>query len=103
MALTERALILTQSTSFLPHDFFAHHTVTALAVADSRMKATQQQGSSSAAAAGGSGGSREARVAAHSHIKGLGLADDGTAMQAAHGFIGQKTAREVSGSANRLA
>lgn len=54
------------------------------------MKVTQS------AAAGSSGATREARVAPHSHIKGLGLADDGTAMQAAHGFVGQKPAREVS-------
>lgn len=49
-----------------------------------------------ASSAGGSAASREARVASHSHIKGLGLADDGTAIQSAHGFVGQKSAREVS-------
>lgn len=41
------------------------------------------------------GTARENRVAAHSHIKGLGLRDDGGAEQAAAGFIGQQQAREV--------
>lgn len=53
---------------------------------------------SAAAAAAGPSSTREARVASHSHIKGLGLADDGTAMQSAGGFVGQKEAREVSPS-----
>lgn len=43
-----------------------------------------------------SGASREARIATHSHIKGLGLSDDGTALSSAQGFVGQKAAREVS-------
>ena len=42
------------------------------------------------------GTARENRVAAHSHIKGLGLRDDGVADQAAAGWIGQQQAREVS-------
>lgn len=42
-----------------------------------------------------SGASREARIATHSHIKGLGLSDDGTALPSAQGFVGQKAAREV--------
>lgn len=41
------------------------------------------------------GTARENRVAAHSHIKGLGLRDDGMAEQTAAGFIGQQQAREV--------
>jgi len=41
------------------------------------------------------GTARENRVAAHSHIKGLGLRDDGLADQTAGGFIGQTQAREV--------
>ena len=44
----------------------------------------------------GSGASREARIASHSHIKGLGLGEDGLALPAAQGFVGQKAAREVS-------
>ncbi|KAI8901997.1 TIP49 C-terminus-domain-containing protein [Globomyces pollinis-pini] len=40
---------------------------------------------------------KEQRVAAHSHIKGLGLRDDGTSEQAAAGFVGQETAREACG------
>jgi RuvB-like protein 1 (pontin 52) len=38
---------------------------------------------------------REARTAAHSHIKGLGLSSDGRATPSAGGFIGQGAAREV--------
>lgn len=41
-------------------------------------------------------GQREARVASHSHIKGLGLDDDGFAQEDRNGFIGQRAAREVS-------
>ncbi|ODO08886.1 RuvB-like helicase 1 [Cryptococcus wingfieldii CBS 7118] len=40
---------------------------------------------------------REQRIATHSHIKGLGLADDGTAMTTSQGFIGQVLAREALG------
>jgi hypothetical protein len=44
----------------------------------------------------GAGTARENRVAAHSHIRGLGLREDGSADQSAAGFIGQQQAREVS-------
>jgi RuvB-like protein 1 (pontin 52) len=37
------------------------------------------------------------RISAHSHIKGLGLDDGGTAIQMAAGLVGQESAREVSG------
>eukprot|EP00053_Salpingoeca_punica_P003583 m.43961 g.43961 ORF g.43961 m.43961 type:complete len:457 (+) comp12280_c0_seq1:51-1421(+) len=37
------------------------------------------------------------RIAVHSHIKGLGLAEDGTAIPAAAGLIGQDQAREATG------
>ncbi|KAI9244197.1 RuvB-like 1 [Phascolomyces articulosus] len=40
---------------------------------------------------------REQRVAAHSHIKGLGLKEDGTAEHTLGGFVGQEQAREASG------
>jgi hypothetical protein len=40
--------------------------------------------------------SRDGRIHTHSHIKGLGLADDGTAMEQSQGFVGQRMAREVS-------
>lgn len=43
------------------------------------------------------GNSRESRTAAHTHIKGLGLLQDGTAESSADGFIGQTTAREACG------
>jgi RuvB-like protein 1 (pontin 52) len=36
------------------------------------------------------------RISAHSHIKGLGLDDGGTAIQMAAGLVGQESAREVS-------
>lgn len=39
---------------------------------------------------------REQRVAAHSHIKGLGLREDGSAEPIHSGFVGQENAREVS-------
>lgn len=35
------------------------------------------------------------RIAAHSHIKGLGLDDSGAAVQMSAGLVGQKQAREV--------
>lgn len=37
------------------------------------------------------------RVASHSHIKGLGLNEDGSAMQIASGLVGQEKAREAAG------
>lgn len=42
------------------------------------------------------GNSRENRTAAHTHIKGLGLRNDGTAETSGSGFVGQMAAREVS-------
>lgn len=38
---------------------------------------------------------REQRVSTHSHIKGLGLKEDGTSEAIAAGFVGQELAREV--------
>lgn len=38
---------------------------------------------------------REQRIAAHSHIKGLGLDETGTAKPQADGLVGQIKAREV--------
>lgn len=35
------------------------------------------------------------RIAAHSHIKGLGLDENGTPIEVAAGLVGQKSAREV--------
>ncbi len=37
------------------------------------------------------------RIATHSHIKGLGLKEDGTAEEIAHGLVGQEKAREAAG------
>ena len=34
------------------------------------------------------------RIASHSHIKGLGLNDDGSALEISHGLCGQEKARE---------
>jgi RuvB-like protein 1 (pontin 52) len=36
------------------------------------------------------------RIAVHSHIKGLGLDENGFAMPMASGLVGQENAREVS-------
>lgn len=36
------------------------------------------------------------RIAAHSHIKGLGLDENGGAVHMSAGLVGQKQAREVS-------
>jgi RuvB-like protein 1 (pontin 52) len=36
------------------------------------------------------------RIAAHTHIKGLGLGEDGIAIPVAAGLVGQEAAREVS-------
>jgi len=35
------------------------------------------------------------RIASHSHIKGLGLKEDGYAEPISNGFVGQENAREV--------
>lgn len=40
--------------------------------------------------------SKTQRIAAHSHVKGLGLDDSGAAKPAAAGLVGQENAREVS-------
>ncbi|KAJ3321453.1 RuvB-like protein 1 [Boothiomyces sp. JEL0866] len=40
---------------------------------------------------------KEQRIAAHSHIKGLGLKEDGTAEHSSAGFVGQNSAREACG------
>lgn len=37
------------------------------------------------------------RIASHSHVKGLGLSDDGTAQAIASGLVGQENAREACG------
>lgn len=36
------------------------------------------------------------RISAHSHIKGLGLDENGVPIQMAAGLVGQESAREVS-------
>ncbi|KAJ1555562.1 RuvB-like protein 1, partial [Cladochytrium tenue] len=41
--------------------------------------------------------SKEQRIAVHSHIKGLGLREDGYAEPVAAGFVGQENAREAAG------
>ena len=38
---------------------------------------------------------RSSRISVHSHIKGLGLTQDGDAASDAAGFVGQTNAREV--------
>lgn len=38
------------------------------------------------------------RVATHSHVKGLGLSEDGHAIDVAQGLVGQAEAREVKNS-----
>lgn len=40
--------------------------------------------------------SKTQRIAAHSHVKGLGLDESGTAKPAGAGLVGQENAREVS-------
>ena len=40
---------------------------------------------------------RTQRVATHSHVKGLGLQDDGSAAEVASGLVGQEKAREAMG------
>jgi RuvB-like protein 1 len=35
------------------------------------------------------------RIAAHTHVKGLGLDENGNALQIGGGLVGQKSAREV--------
>eukprot|EP00916_Digyalum_oweni_P006702 GHVL01011423.1.p1 GENE.GHVL01011423.1~~GHVL01011423.1.p1 ORF type:complete len:456 (-),score=91.08 GHVL01011423.1:346-1713(-) len=41
--------------------------------------------------------SKKQRIAAHSHVKGLGLKEDGIAEQIAQGMVGQEEAREAAG------
>jgi RuvB-like protein 1 (pontin 52) len=41
------------------------------------------------------GNTRERRTATHTHIKGLGLREDGHAEKQSGGFVGQAAAREV--------
>ena len=36
------------------------------------------------------------RISAHSHVKGLGLAENGVPIDVAAGLVGQENAREVS-------
>lgn len=38
---------------------------------------------------------RENRIASHSHIRGLGLDEEGLAKEDRNGFVGQRAAREV--------
>lgn len=38
---------------------------------------------------------RTQRIAAHSHVKGLGLDENGSPIEIAAGLVGQKSAREV--------
>lgn len=45
---------------------------------------------------------RAQRIAAHSHVKGLGLNEDGTAAEVASGLVGQEKARESLGVAVEL-
>lgn len=40
--------------------------------------------------------SKTQRIAAHSHVKGLGLDESGAAKPAGAGLVGQENAREVS-------
>jgi DNA helicase TIP49 (TBP-interacting protein) len=43
------------------------------------------------------------RISAHSHVKGLGLDENGVAIQQAAGLVGQEEAREVKNNIeNRL-
>lgn len=37
------------------------------------------------------------RIASHSHVKGLGLNEEGTAVAVASGMVGQENAREAAG------
>ncbi|PWN50282.1 putative RVB1-RUVB-like protein [Violaceomyces palustris] len=62
------------------------------------MKATNSTTVSAVAASSAApSSSRDARIATHSHIKGLGLGDDGLALPSAQGFVGQRAAREACG------
>ncbi|KAK9897227.1 TIP49-domain-containing protein [Cystobasidium minutum MCA 4210] len=55
-------------------------------------------GSATAATGGNAAtGGRKARVAVHSHIRGLGLDEDGLASSNSSGFVGQSSAREACG------
>lgn len=63
---------------------------------------SSSQPGGSTAAAQASASNRDARIATHSHIKGLGLDDHGLAIHNSNGFVGQKSAREV-GTVTNLA
>jgi RuvB-like protein 1 (pontin 52) len=47
--------------------------------------------------ASAAGSSRKQRIATHTHIKGLGLEEDGKAATSAAGWVGQELAREACG------
>ena len=40
---------------------------------------------------------RTQRIASHTHVKGLGLNEDGSCIQSAQGMCGQESAREAAG------
>jgi RuvB-like protein 1 (pontin 52) len=48
------------------------------------------------------GNNRDNRTAAHTHIKGLGLRQDGTAEKQQNGFVGQEKAREASCTVSKI-
>jgi RuvB-like protein 1 (pontin 52) len=60
------------------------------------MKVTTLPNASTGAVPAGSSTRSTARIAPHSHIKGLGLNAEGLAVSDASGFVGQESAREVS-------
>ena len=74
--------------------------------ASSSSSSSSSSAAAAAAAAGASSGAmkieqvrsttKTKRVAAHSHVKGLGLDDSGDAQQVSAGLVGQTGAREVS-------
>lgn len=45
---------------------------------------------------------RTQRIAAHSHIKGLGLDENGIPLQIGAGLVGQKNAREVCSNIDEI-
>lgn len=68
--------------NFVIESFETHRSTTQINVINMKIEEVQST-------------TKTARIAAHTHIKGLGLDEAGRALPAASGLVGQEKAREV--------
>lgn len=97
---TARILLMVGASSFLVFSlpFFSVIPIMSLDVAmDKPAPATSTPSIAPASAPASANANRDSRIHTHSHIKGLGLAPDGTALPIGQGFVGQQQAREALG------